>query len=83
MFTTVDIHGEVSEWSKVLDSKSSVPQGTVGSNPTLSASKIKALRVFAKPFCFARGDLMGTLRGNMMCEIMGPLYNEVEQLIKK
>ena len=29
--------GEVSERSKVLDSKSSVPQGTVGSNPTLSA----------------------------------------------
>ena len=29
--------GEVSEWSKVLDSKSSVPQGTEGSNPSLSA----------------------------------------------
>ena len=27
----------MSERSKVLDSKSSVPQGTVGSNPTLSA----------------------------------------------
>ena len=40
--------GEVSEWSKVLDSKSSVRQRTVGSNPTLSAiknylNKIKSL----------------------------------------
>ena len=30
--------GAVAEWSNVLDSKSSVPQGTVGSNPTRSAS---------------------------------------------
>jgi hypothetical protein len=30
----------VAEWSNVPDSKSGVPQGTVGSNPTLSA-KIK------------------------------------------
>ena len=30
--------GEVTEWSIVPDSKSGVPQGTVGSNPTLSAS---------------------------------------------
>ena len=29
--------GEVSEWSKVIDSKSIVRQRTVGSNPTLSA----------------------------------------------
>ena len=30
--------GELSEWSKVLDSKSSVPpKGTAGSNPALSA----------------------------------------------
>jgi hypothetical protein len=28
--------GEVAEWSIALDLKSSVPQGTVGSNPTLS-----------------------------------------------
>jgi len=27
----------VAEWSNVPDSKSGVPQGTVGSNPTLSA----------------------------------------------
>ena len=31
------VFGEVAEWSIVLDSKSSVPPGTVGSNPTLSA----------------------------------------------
>jgi hypothetical protein len=30
--------GEVSEWSKVLDSKSSVAQATGGSNPPLSAN---------------------------------------------
>ncbi len=30
-------YGEVSEWSNVRLSKSRVPQGTVGSNPTLSA----------------------------------------------
>jgi hypothetical protein len=28
----------VAEWSNVPDSKSGVPQGTVGSNPTLSAN---------------------------------------------
>ena len=31
------LYGEVSEWSKVFDSKSNVQQCTVGSNPTLSA----------------------------------------------
>ena len=31
------ITGEVAEWPNVPDSKSGVPQGTVGSNPTLSA----------------------------------------------
>ena len=30
------ISGEVAEWSIALDLKSSVPRGTVGSNPTLS-----------------------------------------------
>ena len=29
--------GEVAEWSNVPDSKSGVPQGTGGSNPSLSA----------------------------------------------
>ena len=29
--------GEMTEWTKVHDWKSCVPQGTVGSNPTLSA----------------------------------------------
>ena len=31
--------GEVAEWSNVPDSKSGVLQGTVGSNPTLSAKR--------------------------------------------
>ena len=35
--------GEVTEWSIVLDSKSSVPSGTGGSNPSLSALIIKDL----------------------------------------
>ena len=35
--------GEVAEWSNVPDSKSGVLQGTVGSNPTLSAIRIKHL----------------------------------------
>ena len=33
----------MAEWPNVPDSKSGVPQGTVGSNPTLSASKINNL----------------------------------------
>ena len=41
-------YGEVSEWSKVIDSKSIVRQRTVGSNPTLSAMNLWALRVFLK-----------------------------------
>ena len=32
--------GEVAEWPNVPDSKSGVPQGTVGSNPTLSARSV-------------------------------------------
>ena len=31
------ISGEVAERSKAVDSKSAVPSGTVGSNPTLSS----------------------------------------------
>ena len=34
--------GEVAEWSIVPDSKSGVSQGTVGSNPTLSAISLAA-----------------------------------------
>jgi hypothetical protein len=34
--------GKVAEWPNVPDSKSGVPQGTVGSNPTLSAKCQKA-----------------------------------------
>ena len=36
-------NGEVAEWTIVPDSKSGVPQGTVGSNPTLSASFVQKL----------------------------------------
>ena len=32
----------MAEWSNVPDSKSGVPQGTVGSNPTLSANHKKS-----------------------------------------
>ena len=32
--------GEVTEWTNVPDSKSGVPQGTGGSNPSLSATKM-------------------------------------------
>ena len=35
--------GEVTEWSKVHDWKSCVPQGTAGSNPALSAMPPAAL----------------------------------------
>ena len=38
--------GEMAEWSKAVDSKSTVPQGTGGSNPSLSAisAAMEALR---------------------------------------
>ena len=35
--------GEVAEWSNVPDSKSGVPQGTGGSNPSLSAIRLRQL----------------------------------------
>ena len=35
--------GEVAEWSNALDLKSSVPKGTVGSNPTLSVCALLSL----------------------------------------
>ena len=38
------VTGEVSEWSKVTDSKSVVVKATVGSNPTLSARKTQGFR---------------------------------------
>ena len=40
--------GEVAEWSNVPDSKSGVPQGTGGSNPSLSAIRTESLRTFAR-----------------------------------
>ena len=47
-------HGEVAEWSKAQHWKCCVPQGTVGSNPTLSA----ILRVVgkARDTLFIQGD---------------------------
>lgn len=42
MFT---LSGEVSEWSMVLDSKSSVGKLTQGSNPCLSAIKTKGYSI--------------------------------------
>ena len=38
------LSGEMSEWSKVRLSKSRVPHGTVGSNPTLSVRKHRPKR---------------------------------------
>jgi len=38
----------VAEWSNVPDSKSGVPQGTVGSNPTLSARMLEKTRLLAR-----------------------------------
>ena len=46
--------GEVSEWSKVIDSKSIVPQGTVGSNPTLSASEITGFAGFPQSLFYTQ-----------------------------
>ena len=45
----------------VLDSKSSVPQGTVGSNPTLSASKLAAWTAFVQALIFQEVHLKSTL----------------------
>ena len=36
-YVVLEIRGEVPEWSNGAVSKTVVPQGTVGSNPTLSA----------------------------------------------
>ena len=36
-YDVLEIRGEVPEWSNGAVSKTVVPQGTVGSNPTLSA----------------------------------------------
>jgi len=44
--------GEVAEWSNVPDSKSGVPQGTVGSNPTLSANAKPQVIDSLGVFCF-------------------------------
>ncbi len=53
--------GEVAEWSIALDLKSSVPRGTVGSNPTLSVYISSITRWFERlywlqqaQFCMAK-----------------------------
>ena len=43
-------HGEVQEWLNWLVSKTSVPQGTEGSNPSLSAMQCAAVEA---AFCMA------------------------------
>ena len=50
-----ETHGEMTEWPNVPDSKSGVPQGTGGSNPSLSAILCRCLRVEA----FQHGDANG------------------------
>ena len=47
------VRGEVSEWSNVPLSKSGVPQGTEGSNPSLSA-RLKIIQNLSTVlFCFS------------------------------
>ena len=57
------IFGEVAEWSNVPDSKSGVPQGTGGSNPSLSAIRLSQL----SSSCVVEGiDFVGyILKGNI------------------
>ena len=43
-YAVLEIRGEVPEWSNGAVSKTVVPQGTVGSNPTLSAITKKKIR---------------------------------------
>src|SRR6185436_16261142 len=57
--------GEVTEWPKVPDSKSGVPQGTVGSTPTLSA------RIFAAAIAAALVLAAPGARGNDADEELG------------
>ena len=45
------LSGEVAEWSNVPDSKSGVPRGTGGSNPSLSAKKIMQIESKKHLFC--------------------------------
>ena len=43
-------HGEVAEWSIVLDSKSSELKGSEGSNPSLSAKTLNNLHITLERF---------------------------------
>ena len=47
-------NGRLAEWSNALDLKSSVPQGTVGSNPTSSAIGL-VVQLVRIPACHAGG----------------------------
>ena len=84
--------GEVAEWSNVPDSKSGVLQGTVGSNPTLSASnqtnKRLSGRFFVVPiklstiqqaFCQKRGVVL-PMPGNQVYVGVVPDFS-VEQFV--
>ena len=53
--------GEVAEWSNVPDSKSGVPKGTGGSNPSLSAILRLALIIKCVDFIsnISKGDVRG------------------------
>ncbi len=42
-YAIIFARGEVAEWSKAPDSKSGIRQRIVGSNPTLSASKLNGI----------------------------------------
>ncbi len=58
--------GEVAEWPNVPDSKSGVPQGTVGSNPTFSSSQWLKNAVFGTAFSFPDQT---DLRHELICRI--------------
>ena len=70
--------GEVAEWSNVPDSKSGVLQGTVGSNPTLSANTGKASLVFglAGPFPLCPSGFMDILKTKHVVEPPFPFVAE-------
>ena len=72
--------GEVAEWSIVPDSKSGVLQGTVGSNPPLSA-KYQAMTPLMWRFCFVP-TISTLIKGALGCHkevriIRGLLFLDV------
>ena len=70
--------GEVAEWSNVPDSKSGVPQGTEGSNPSFSAISFNhpALKWFKLlPFLvsYTRLSIQEWLKTSLEIELLGDL----------